>query len=226
MARATIHTKRDSLVGINRRRLREALRVRLGVTSNAAIFNNRGDTWDTTQSEKRKAKQHREMLEKHLREADLSETQFLNYLRERLDDPGPVDPVAVNKTKLAREAKHARPARKQKEGGFVKLSSEVIRLAQLERELASNERVYAVTSDRLKEMGHFVKTIDTVSPEERRRLLEQAKLVAKPKVYRVYARSTFREPWELVVETSDRKEALKTMGDKERNDNYVKIEEQ
>lgn len=151
------HLKRDSLTGFNRKRLRGTLTAKMGVVSNAEVFASKGNTWETTPSEQRRADTDRQLLEHHLRQADTStELRFIEHLRERLSDPGPLEPVKVNKKQLAQERKNARPARRPRQGAYVKVAMQVNRLAKLQRELEADNRVAAKTTDKYRDYGHFV----------------------------------------------------------------------
>ena len=150
------HKQRASFDGFDRKRLRGTLTTKLGIVSNADVFASKGNTWETTTGEERREQQQRQMLERHLREADFSETRFIDGLLERLRDDGPPEPVPVNKQTLATEKKHGKPARRARQGAYAKVAMQVNRLAKLQRERGANERVGAVTADKRKEYGHFV----------------------------------------------------------------------
>ena len=217
------HKLRDSLTGIARKQLQQTLRQSLGVSSNAAMFESRGQSWHTTQGEERQEAISRQLLEKHLREADFSETRFIETLSERLSDPGILPPVKVDKQQLAREKKHGKPCRKPREGSHIRLCLRVNRLAALQKEREAGERVEAVTLDRYCDKGHFVKTVDTITAEERERLLREAE--PKQITYRLYARNSFREPWELTLETQDKTEVRKEQLRHDREELYSKTVE-
>lgn len=152
----TIHAMRDSLTGINRKQLRQTLLDSMGIKSNADIFASKGDPWKTTSAQERKLAQNRALLEKHLREAGANETQFRQYLLERLSDAGLPEPVRYDKQKLAQQRKPKPPARTAGKGSYVAAAQRITRLAQLHKELTADERVAAVTGDKRKEYGHFV----------------------------------------------------------------------
>lgn len=153
---ASHHKPRQSFDGIDRKRLRGTLTAKLGIVSNSDIFASKGNTWETTEAEQRRETIDRQNLERHLREASLNETQFINHIFERLRDAGPPEPVKVDKKRLALEAKHAKPARRSRQGAYVKIAMQVNRLANLQREREASSRVTAVTSDKRKEYGHFI----------------------------------------------------------------------
>lgn len=150
------HKQRQSFDGFDRKRLRGTLTTKLGIVSNADVFASKGNTWTTTQGEDRRAAQERQLLESHLRKAKSNEQQFIQHLRERLADAGPLPPVKVNKKQLALESKPKPPARRARQGAYVKVAMQVNRLAKLHKELTANERLNAVTSDKRKEYGHFI----------------------------------------------------------------------
>lgn len=87
------------------------------------------------------------------------------FVRAQLADAGPLAPVKVDKQKLAAEDKN----RKQRDGRssrdvsklkHVALARRVHKLARLHKELAANERVFAVTADKHQDFDHFVKEKD------------------------------------------------------------------
>ena len=152
----TIHTTRDSLWGFDRKQLRLTLSKQMGVKSNAHVFASKGDSWDVTSAEQRQERIRRNLLEKHLQEAGANESQFKQYLLERLADAGKLEPVKYDKQRLAQQKKRKRPARVAGKGSFVAAAQRITRLAQLHKELNADERVAAVTSDKRKEYGHFI----------------------------------------------------------------------
>jgi hypothetical protein len=157
MANDSKHKPRDSLTGFDRKRLRQQLQERMGVTPNSAMFESRGQSWHTTQSEERQERQRRQLLEHHLREAKPSEQRFIQHLRERLADAGRLAPVKVDKQALAAQAKPRPPARtKPSDGKYVALSQRVTRLANLQRELERDDRVAAKTTDKYRVYDHFI----------------------------------------------------------------------
>ncbi len=151
-----IHKQRDSLDGFNRKRLRGTLRAKLGVKPNSAMFESRGQSWHTTEPEQRQEAQRRQVLERHLREANFSETRFIDTLLDKLADAGPPEPVKVDKQELAAQAKPKPPARTKPDGKFIALSQKVRRFAALQRELDADSRVAAKTTDKYRDYGHFV----------------------------------------------------------------------
>ena len=151
-----IHATRDSLWGFDRKQLRLTLSKQMGVKSNAHVFASKGDTWATTGREERRQAVIRAKLEQHLREAGKNESQFKQYLLERLADAGKLEPVKYDKQRLAQQKKRKRPARTAGKGSFVAAAQRITRLAQLHKELNADERVAAVTSDKRKEYGHFI----------------------------------------------------------------------
>jgi len=152
----TIHTMRDSLGGFNRKQLRLTLSKQIGVKSNAHVFASKGDSWDVIRAEQKQEQIQRNLLEKHLQEAGKNESQFRQYLLERLADAGKLEPVKYDKQRLAQQKKRKRPARTAGKGSFVAAAQRITRLAQLHKELNADERVAAVTSDKRKEYGHFI----------------------------------------------------------------------
>ena len=179
MADDTRHKPRDSLSGFDRKRLRQQLRERMGVTPNSAMFESRGQSWHTTQSEERQEHQRRQLLEHHLREAKPNEHRFIQHLRERLADAGRLAPVKVDKQALATQTKPRPPARtKPSDGKYVALSQRVTRLANLQRELERDDRVAAKTSDKFKQRGHFVQVFEPFKEGEREEILLQGQTAA------------------------------------------------
>lgn len=89
------HKTRDSLTGINRKRLQGTLRLQMGVKPNSAMFESRGQPWNTTASEERQEAVKRQLLERQLREAGKpdekpykpSETRNLNAPQHRVVKP-------------------------------------------------------------------------------------------------------------------------------------------
>lgn len=153
------HLRRDSLTGINRKRLRGTLAAKLGVGSNADMFASRGLPWTTTQSDEAFEARQRQLAEYHLRHAKHNEHAFKVALRERLADPGPLEPVKVDKQRLAAERKKEREplsSRKLHQTKFATLAKRVNNLANLQRELERDDKVAAKTTDQYRDLGHFV----------------------------------------------------------------------
>lgn len=159
----TRHQTRDSLTGIDRKRLRGTLRLQMGVKPNSAMFESRGQSWHTTASEERQETVKRQLLEKHLREAKPSEGRFIEHLQARLADAGTLPPVKVDKQRLAQERKkerNERSCRRVNQNKHTTLAKRVNRLAQLHKELTANERVAAKTTDKYRAFDHFTMEID------------------------------------------------------------------
>lgn len=154
----TIHTKRDSLTGINRSRLRGTLRVSMGVKSNADIFASKGDPWETTPTQERQDRVRQAKLEQHLRQAKLTERQFIGYLKDKLADDGLPTPVSVDKQQLAREKRKERApmsCRSPSRNALAAALAKANRLAVLDKQLRENETVNATLSKYYKNHGHF-----------------------------------------------------------------------
>jgi hypothetical protein len=161
----TVHQTRDSLTGVNRKRLRGTLRVAMGVKSNADIFESKGNPWRTTELEERRNAVERAKLEQHLRQAKLTEQRFIGYLRDKLSDPGKPEPVRVDKQKLAEEKKYQRANRSCRNVSANRLSAAIgkaTRLAALDKQLRANEAVKAKCSKFHKDYGHFTVEIENV----------------------------------------------------------------
>lgn len=154
----SVHQTRDALTGINRKRLNGTLRVGMGVKSNADIFESKGNPWRTTELEARRTASDRAKLEQHLRQAKLTEAQFIGYLRDKLADAGKPQPVRVDKQRLAEEKRKERPPMSSRSPSRNALSvalAKANRLAALDKQLRANESVNATLSRHHKDYGHF-----------------------------------------------------------------------
>lgn len=171
----TKHTTRDSLHGFNRSRLRGTLSVAMGVKNNADVFASSGNPWTTTPSEERKIASEKAKLQQHLRQAKLTETQFIGYLRDKLSDPPPPQPVKVDKQRLAQEKKKERPARSCRSpeaNNLAAIIGKAKRLAALDSQLRANEAVKAKYSGNHKAYQHFTRVIEPLKQGEREEILQ------------------------------------------------------
>lgn len=104
------HTQRQSFDGFDRKRLRGTLQAKLGVVSNADVFASRGDTWETTEGEAKRALVERQLLEAQLRDAGKkdktpykpSETRNLNAPQHKVFKPLDGPPTRKQRREIER----------------------------------------------------------------------------------------------------------------------------
>ena len=105
--------------------------------------------------------------------------QAIDSIKKQIADPGVLLPVIVDKQQLAKEERSVKPVhscRNPRRGNVCAAVSKALRMAQLDKELKSNELTAQKYSGKFKVLPHFTEVIEKLDPREANTIIEAGRL--------------------------------------------------